>query len=74
MPGHQTPTHSKPNLVECPACNGMGYGFPLATVGMWAGLVPWDDGLRPEVCDLCGGAGYVSQEVAAEYEALALEA
>ncbi len=74
MPGHQTPTHSEPYLVECPACNGMSYGFPLATVAMWSGLVPWDNSLRPEVCDLCDGTGHVSPEVAAEYEALAQEA
>ncbi len=74
MSGHQTPTHTTPNLVECPACNGMGYGFPGATVAMWSGLVSWDDGLRTEVCDLCDGAGEVSPEVATEYEAQAQEA
>ena len=61
------------DLVECPACNGMGYGFAGATVGMWAGLVPWNDALRPEACALCDGEGRVPARVAEEYETLIWE-
>ena len=68
-----TPEPTSQDLVECPACNGMGYGFAGATVGMWAGLVPWNDALRSEACDLCAGEGRVSARVAEEYEVLVWE-
>lgn len=53
-------------MVECPACAGAGEIYPGATVGMWLGLVPWN--AQPEPCELCGGTGEVSPEIAAEYE------
>lgn len=64
---------TSPDLVECPACDGMGYVFPGATVGMWCGLVPWDTALRAEPCALCEGAGLVDAHAAEEYEALERE-
>jgi len=56
-----------PETVECPACGGHGAVFPTATVGMWAGLVPFE--AAPEKCDLCNGTGEVDPATANEYEA-----
>ena len=58
-----------PELVECPACAGQGTIYPGAKVGHWAGLMPWPAEVTGERCDLCGGAGEVAPDVAAEYEA-----
>jgi DnaJ-class molecular chaperone len=53
-------------LVDCPCCNGAGTTYPGATVGMWAGLVPFD--ATADRCDLCGGEGQVAAAAAQEYE------
>jgi len=60
-----------PDLVECPACAGQGAIYPGATCGMWAGLVEFD--AQAETCELCGGEGEVTPDVAAEWEAQQLE-
>lgn len=56
------------HLMDCPAC-AEGMVWPGATVGMWAGQVPWPEDLQPEPCDLCNGTGAVLVRVAEEYEA-----